>query len=112
MAVVLAAGCNGPEATDAVLCQDVIQRLCAGPRCGVVEQRLGVGDDCDATLIARTGCAENDFSFTAPSRNRWLECRIPLVRQSTLRTAAPGCDNVSEALASCPDVEAFLKGTK
>ncbi len=105
-------GCSGPEASDAVLCQDVIQRLCAGPRCGVVEERLGVKDDCDGTLVARARCAPDDFVFTTPSRDRWLECRAPLVRQGTLRTAVPGCDNVSEVLSSCPDVEAFLKGVR
>lgn len=109
--VLLAAGCVGPEAPDPALCRDLVTRLCLVPRCGQVDSQLAVGDDCEATLLARTGCGSEDFTFGEPSRARVLECRVPLIRVSTSHAVQPGCDNVAEVFANCPDLVRFLGGT-
>ncbi len=110
-ALVLLCACQGPPAPDAALCRDVIQRLCLSPVCGVTQTQLQPGDSCDATLTARTGCGNDDFAFTTPTRDRFLECRLPLVRLSTSHLVPPGCDNVAEMFSSCPDVVRFFGGT-
>jgi hypothetical protein len=66
--------------------------------------------DCAAALEARTGCDSADFEFSTPSRNRVIDCRLPLVRESDARAAKPSCDNVDETLRNCPDLITFLGG--
>lgn len=111
LAVGLAAGCHGPDAPDAVLCRDVVTRLCLGPVCTAVASSLSVtADDCEATLLSRTGCGADSFAFTTPDRARFLECRRPLVRASDSTYVKAPCPDVDELFATCPDVTAFLKG--
>lgn len=102
-------GCAGPAAPDAAVCQDLIHRLCAAPRCASVETQLAVSDDCEDALLARTGCGDPAFVFTSPSRERILSCREPLVREGNGVDDKPTCAEVDQTL-SCADVEAFLNG--
>jgi hypothetical protein len=106
------AGCVGPLATDAELCRDVVVRLCHVPVCDLAVSRLGVdASTCEEVLLARTGCGADEFAFSAPSRDRVLYCRTPLVEESDARLAAPSCENVADALG-CPDLVSFLKGAR
>ena len=109
--LLLLTACVGPEAPDAALCRDVITRICVAPHCSSVDAQLNPGMDCVATLSMKTGCGSDDFVFAKPTRERFLECRVPLVRLGAERAAAPGCDNVDEMFNNCPDVVAFLRGT-
>jgi hypothetical protein len=109
----LLCACLGPPAPDVELCRDVISRLCLGPVCEAALSALTVEPaTCEATLLARTGCSDDAFAFSVPTRNRVLECRIPLVRVSTARLVHPWCDDVAEALSTCPDLALFLKGVR
>lgn len=110
--IVLLAGCVGPPAPDVEICRDVIARVCASPICDTATSSLTVADDgtCEATLRTRTGCSNDAFTFTRLSRNRWLECRLSLVHDSTDVTAKPTCPEVTEFLSNCPDVADLLKG--
>ena len=105
--------CVGPPAPDPELCRDVIERVCASRSgCSPATTRLNLpAEDCVATLATRAGCDAAEFTFTTPSRDRVLECRLPLVRESTTRGAAPSCDYVDETLRLCPDLVTFLGGT-
>ena len=104
--------CVGPPAPDAELCRDVIARLCAQPYCVTATTRLGLpAEGCEAELEARTGCNTADFAFTSPSRAEVLSCRLPLVRESDLRSAHPSCEFVDETLRNCSDLVVFLGGT-
>ena len=110
---VVGCACAGPPAPDAAICRDVIERLCTGPICTVVDQQLAPGDDCVATLTASAGCATDELELVKPfDRNRLLECRIPLLRNGTSRLAHPDCDNVAEAFTACPDLVRFLRGSR
>jgi len=102
--------CAGPAAEDAAVCQDLVTRLCLQPVCEAVTQTLAPGSDCRETLLQRTGCGAVDFTFTTPSRGRFLECRAPLLRLSERVDVAPRCEDVSEAFSVCPDLVTFLKG--
>ncbi len=103
--------CSGPAAPDAALCQDVITRMCLARTCPDVSDQLALGtNDCEATLLERTGCGADDFAFSEPTRERILSCRLPLVRQSTDPNRAPACEDVAEVVQSCPDVINFLGG--
>ncbi|MBX7102371.1 MAG: hypothetical protein K1X89_31935 [Myxococcaceae bacterium] len=102
--------CTGPAVTDAELCRDVIRRLCAAPRCAEVDAAFGVGDTCEATLLTRSGCAAETFSFATPDRNRVLSCRLPLIRQGDRLDAHPACIDVLETLDRCPDLTKALGG--
>jgi hypothetical protein len=103
--------CTGPEAPDDALCQDVITRMCLARTCGGVNEALGLGnEDCQVSLQGRTGCWSQDFSFSEPSRERILHCRLPLVRQSTDPGRAPACEDVAQVMSTCPDVIDFLGG--
>lgn len=109
----LLTACLGPPAPDVELCRDVIARLCLRPVCEVALSALAVeAASCEATLLARTGCGDDRFTFSTPTRNRVLECRMPLVRVTTARLVKAGCDDVAETLATCPDLGLFLKGAR
>jgi len=115
MVVAVLASCSGPAASDGALCHDLITRLCLGTRCPVVDTQLNPGDACVQALEANTGCAIgalDDYQFTTPSRDRVLECRIPLLRQGDSISAHPDCADVDEMFTSCPDVVKFLGGTQ
>jgi hypothetical protein len=109
LALVLA--CTGPAAPDASLCQDVITRMCLARTCTGVNEQLSLGaQECQSTLLERTGCGADEFSFSEPSRERILRCRLPLVRLSTELNQAPDCIDVDEVVEDCPDVIDFLGG--
>jgi hypothetical protein len=106
--------CVGPPAPDAELCRDVIARLCAPPPCVTASTRLGLpAEGCETELEARTGCGSSDFLFsnTAITRAEVLSCRLPLVRESDLRSAHPSCEFVDETIRNCPNLVVFLGGT-
>jgi hypothetical protein len=101
----------GPPAPDTDLCRDVIGRLCLTPLCADTTRILGVTEGtCVEALTRQTRCGNDAFLFTTPSRDRLLECRAPLVKNSGLRTANPACEDVTSMLNNCPDLVAFLKG--
>lgn len=109
--LVLFVSCNGPPAPDYEICRDVITRLCAEPTCPTAATRLNLpAMDCAATLEARTGCNDSAFTFSTPSREQVLTCRLPLVRESTNREAHPSCEYVDETIRNCPDLVLFLGG--
>lgn len=115
IAALFAASCQGPAAEDVALCRDTIQRLCAQPVCDEVTTTLAVPPtaDCQATLQARTGCGADDFAFgaaNAPTRERFLDCRVPLMRNGNTVGTPPACDDVFEAFDRCPDFASFFGG--
>lgn len=111
LGLLFVSSCVGPEAPDVALCRDVVTRLCLGPVCEAVTERLGVSPErCEPTLLQRTGCGADSFAFTAPSRARVLECRVPLLRLGASQAVKPACQDVADFLADCPDVAAFFGG--
>lgn len=108
--LLLACGaCVGPPAPDAAICRDVIHRICLTPRCSSTSA-LNVTTGCDQELQQRTGCDSDDFEFTAPTRERVLECRLPLLRSGNNTETHPDCLDVDQLLSECPDVTRFLQG--
>lgn len=101
--------CSGPPAPDAAVCQDVIFRLCQSSVCPGVSEALDAGSDCGATLTERTGCDTGDFAFTSPSRERFLDCREPLLSQGTGTERPPTCGDVLRFLTDCPDAADFFR---
>lgn len=112
MAVLLLSSCVGPEAPDAAVCRDLIHRLCLMPVCSPVVLFITPGNSCDATLLANTGCLAEDFVFTSPTREKFLSCRVPVIRGAANVEAHPACTDVSESFERCPDVVRFLSGTR
>jgi hypothetical protein len=102
--------CSGPPAPDPALCEDVVIRLCLARSCPGVNEALAPGAACQDTLLERTGCGEDAFTFSTPSRERVLTCRQPLVRRDTSPGKAPTCQEVAEVQRDCPDVIEFLGG--
>jgi hypothetical protein len=104
--------CVGPDAPDVEICRDVITRVCAEPVCSSAAVKLNLpAMDCVAALQARTGCADVAFTFTSPTRARFLDCRLPLVRESATVGAKPSCEYLDESIRNCPDLVSFLGGT-
>lgn len=109
--LLLLASCAGQPAPDSELCRDLAERVCSMPPCGSATLQLNLPtDDCVNTVVVRAGCADPAFAFTTPSRERILDCRLPLVRESDARGAHPRCEYVDEALRNCPDLATFLRG--
>ena len=104
----LAAACTGPPAPDAAVCDDFIHRICLAPICPNIITALSPGADCEQSLLTSSGCDAPDFTFTTPSRDRFLSCRLPLLRAGSSRDSLPNCDDVQDILNTCPDVIAFL----
>jgi hypothetical protein len=103
--------CSGPPAPDAALCQDVVTRLCQARSCAGVSEQLALGNnDCQPLLLQRTGCGDDAFTFTEPSRERFISCRQPLVKRGTDPGKAPTCEEVATVAKDCPDVIDFLGG--
>ncbi|HEX8705100.1 MAG TPA: hypothetical protein VF815_40085 [Myxococcaceae bacterium] len=103
--------CSGPPAPDAALCQDVVSRMCLARTCAGVSEALVLGNnDCQTLLLQRTGCGDEAFAFSEPSRERFLSCREPLVKRSTDPGKAPTCEEVTTVVEDCPDVVDFLGG--
>ncbi len=108
----LLCACVGPPAPDVEICRDIIARVCLEPVCGSVAAKLSLPVmGCETDLQARTGCGDGEFAFTTPSRNRVLDCRLPMVRESTTRQTHPSCEYIDESLRNCPDLVKFLGGT-
>jgi hypothetical protein len=105
---VLAAACNGPPAPDAAVCQDFIHRICIQPICSAVTSNIILTGDCETTLLARTGCSADSFTFTTPDRDRFLACRLPLLRAGDAPDTPPNCDDVQDVMTTCLDVVNFL----
>ncbi len=104
--------CQGAEAPDAAVCRDVLQRLCLARACEGTPASVPQTDDCEATLLARTGCGSEDFSFgsPAPSRERMLDCRSLLVRETGVSPGvAPTCADVAETFTQCPELGTFVE---
>lgn len=108
MGAVLAA-CVGPPAPDAAICRDLVHRICLPPRCSSMAV-LNAETNCEQTLLLRTGCDSDDFTFTAPARDRVLECRIGLLHAGKEPETHPDCLDVDQLLLECPDVTRFLQG--
>jgi hypothetical protein len=107
---VAVAGCTGPAAPDAAVCEDYIHRICIQPLCSVVETDLNPPSDCETALLNQTGCGNASFAFTTPSRERFLSCRLPLLRSGSSEDDPPNCDDVFDSFTDCPDVVSFLAG--
>jgi hypothetical protein len=105
-----AAGCNGPPAPDGAVCEDFIHRFCIQPLCPPVAVLVPSGD-CETVLLSQTGCSNPGFTFTTITRDRFLSCRLPLLRAGSSSETPPNCDDVQDIFNTCPDVIAFLKGT-
>ena len=103
-----AAACEGPSAPDVAVCRDTIERLCAPPPCGAVNAPQPA--QCQSQLLAQTGCGADDFTFQSPDRERFLRCRLPLLRAGPSPEDHPACDDVTEVFDRCPDVKAFFLG--
>jgi hypothetical protein len=111
--LVVATACHGPAASDAALCTDLSTRLCATPVCPVVTERLKPGKDCLADLSARAGCDAESFTWGdngTPSRDRILDCRLPLIRSGDDVSRAPRCEEVEETFDRCPDIATLFDG--
>lgn len=93
------------------MCRDLVHRLCIPTRCARAVN-LAPEATCEETLLARTGCVADDFEFSAPTRDRFLECRVPLLHAGTNVETHPDCLDVEQLLNECPDVERFLLGVK
>ena len=111
--VLMLAGCQGPEASDPAVCRDYIHRLCISPVCAQVLPLFTAGASCEKTLQTKSGCLGDDFVFTAPiTRDRFLNCRLALLRAGSNNEAHPNCDDVAEAFDRCPDVVRMIQGIK
>ncbi|MCY1016709.1 hypothetical protein [Pyxidicoccus sp. MSG2] len=101
--------CSGPSAPDAAVCQDVVNRLCQTATCPGVGPQLAPGSDCQFSLEERTGCGAEDFAFTAPSRERFLDCRELLLSNGTTTETPTSCDDAVRFLNQCQDVAGFFR---
>ena len=101
--------CVGPPAPDAAVCQDVIHRLCREPLCSAMEPLVGPGESCEDALLLRTGCGVEDFAFTGLRRDKFLQCRVVLLRAGQAAGTHPACEDVEDFFHLCDDVEAFLR---
>jgi hypothetical protein len=104
--------CVGPSAPDAVVCQDAITRLCGVPLCSAVSTQLGIVDRCEATLLQRTGCADDAFSFSVPTRTEFLRCRSGLMQSGPQSGNRASCQEIDTFFASCPQVLRFLGASR
>lgn len=105
--------CVGPEASDAAVCQDFIDRICQPPICFNASAALTLPADemgCENTLLARTGCDSPDFAFGGITRERFLSCRLPLLNAGSASNTPPNCDDVQDIIMDCPDVIQFMNG--
>lgn len=105
-------GCEGPAAPDPAICRDYIHRVCIAPVCAQVTPLVPTGQSCEAVLQTNSGCISEEFTFTTPTRDRFLSCRLALLRASANVEAHPDCDDVAESFEFCPDVVRLLKGIK
>ena len=102
--------CEGPNAPDVEVCRDAIHRLCIPDVCPSVVPLFTT--DCQTTLETRTGCASDSFVFTSPTRARFIDCRIALLRAGQNPEVHPSCDDVTDIWDRCPDVVRFYGGKR
>lgn len=79
----------------------------------IVSERLKPAKDCLADLTQRVGCANDEFTWGEagrPTRERILDCRLPLIRSGDDVTRAPRCEEVEETFDRCPDIERLFDG--
>jgi len=112
MLVLMLAGCDGPEAPDPAVCRDYIHRVCISPVCAQVATLFTPGTNCETTLQTNSGCLTDAFVFTTPTRNRFLSCRLALLRAGENVEIHPNCEDVAESFDRCPDVVRMLQGVK
>ncbi len=105
---VFAFSCLGPDAPDAAICRDAIARVCTPPLCSSVATTLQVSSACEATLLTRTQCDRDTFSFQSPSREVFLQCRSLLLREGSSTGSAVSCVDIQNAFSSCPALPRFL----
>ncbi len=106
--MVCVGSCAGPDAPDVAVCRDLVRRVCVAPRCAEVVAALGVDEGCEAVTLSRTGCDSEAFVFGSFTRERALECRLPLIRSGNDDASAPSCAEIEEAFTRCPELPAFL----
>ena len=107
--LVCLSACSGPAAPDVAVCQDVVTRLCQTATCPGVGPQLAPGLDCQFSLQERTGCGAEDFTFTTPSRERFLDCRELLLSNGTSLEQPPSCGDTLRFLNECQDVAGFFR---
>ncbi len=100
--------CSGPEAPDALVCRDVVVRLCQTAVCPGVSAQLVPGEACESTLLQRTGCEDDAFTFADPTRERVLRCREALLTQGPTTANPPTCSDARRFVSECPDVAGFF----
>lgn len=108
----LALGCEGPPAPDGAVCRDFIHRVCIQPICPSVQALIPGAQSCAEQLETKAGCLTDEFQFSSPTRERFLSCRLALLRESPNVEAHPSCDDVAEMFTRCPDVVRMLQGIK
>lgn len=111
LSVLWMVGCSGPAAPDVEVCRDFIHRLCIQPQCPAVLPLYGSAPRCEDALLAQSGCSDDAFVFTSPTREHFLTCRAPLLNNGTNREQAPACADVNDSFQQCPEVVRLLKGT-
>ena len=111
--LLLLQGCAGPPAHDVEVCRDYITRLCIPMVCPSVIPLFQTGLSCEAMLLNKSGCSNDEFVFgAAPSRERFLACRAPLLRAGQGSQTHPNCEDVVESFAVCPEVKRLMEGLK
>ncbi len=108
----VALGCAGPPAPDGAVCRDVIHRLCLTPVCAQVQGLIPTGQACEQHLQTKSGCITDEFEFTSPTRDKFLRCRLTLLRASENVEAHPACEDVVDFFDTCPDVVRLLQGIR
>jgi len=106
--VLVTVACQGPEATDVALCRDYVHRICLPDICPAVVPIFTAGTDCETDLLAKSGCSSDNFTFSTPSRDTFLNCRLAVIRAGDNVEQHPDCDDVSESFTTCPQVEAMF----
>lgn len=112
MFFLILAACQGPDAPDSAVCRDFIHRVCIAPVCPAVVSLFPAGVSCEATLQTTSGCINEDFAFTTPTRDRFLSCRLVLLRGDEGAQAHPDCQQLSDAFGHCADVVRMIQGFK
>ncbi len=103
--------CMGPPAPDVDVCRDAIHRLCIPDVCPSVVPLFSI-DSCETTLRANTGCGSDTFTFTTPTREKFIDCRIALLRAGENSEVHPDCDDVAATFEACPEIARFYAGKK
>jgi len=111
--LVLACACQGPLASDAEVCRDVVRRLCSS-RCAVADAKLGLtmNSDCNMQLTTAAGCEVDSFTFegAGTNRNDFLSCRLPIIRTGDHIDQVPACEDVEDMFRGCPSMAQFYGG--